>query len=333
MIINHNITALNTHRQLSTASSAQANSMEKLSSGLRINSAKDDAAGLSISEKMRGQIRGLEQAGKNAQDGISLLQTAEGALNETHSILQRMNELATQAANGTLSENDRTAVKDEVTALNTEIDRIASATKFNGQTLIDGKFGTQLDAASTMAVGTAGVTSIDISGAESGTTYTLAKTTDGMELSDGKGNAQTVTNTEGDAGVLDFSQLGVKIGVSANWTEAATVGTVVTNTNDKVTLQIGSENSTDQQLGLSINKMNSDADSLNTKSIDVTTATGAQAAITVIQKAIDNVSLERSKMGAASNRLEHTINNLSSTSENLTAAESRIRDVDYAEAA
>jgi len=331
MIINHNIAALNTHRQMGSANSAQMNSMEKLSSGMRINSAKDDAAGLSISEKMRGQIRGLEQASSNAQDGISLLQTAEGALNETHSILQRMNELTTQAANGTLSANDRLAIKDEVTALNTEIDRISTATKFNGQTLLAGTFGTQIDAASTIEVGTTtGVTSIDISGAKASTTYTLSNTADGMELSDGNGNTQTVKNVEGDAGVLDFSQLGVKIGVSDAWTEVGTVGTVITDASSTVTLQIGSENSTTQQLGLSIAKMDTSSSSLNTASVDVDSASAAAASITVIQEAIDKVSLERSKMGAASNRLEHTINNLSNTSENLTAAESRIRDVDMA---
>ncbi len=141
MRINHNIAALNTHRQLSTNTANQSKSIEKLSSGLRINRAGDDAAGLAISEKMRGQIRGLEQATRNAQDGISLIQTAEGALNETHSILQRMNELATQGANGTLSATDRTAIGDEITQLNSEIDRISTSTKFNGQTLLAGTFG------------------------------------------------------------------------------------------------------------------------------------------------------------------------------------------------
>src|SRR5690554_3319658 len=131
MIINHNIAALNTHRQLGNANNAQMKSMEKLSSGLRINSAADDAAGLAISEKMRGQIRGLDMASRNAQDGVSLLQTAEGGLNEVHSILQRMNELATQGANETLSDNDRTAIQKEINELNTEINRISEATKFN----------------------------------------------------------------------------------------------------------------------------------------------------------------------------------------------------------
>ena len=131
MRINHNIAALNTHRQLNTASSAQSKSMEKLSSGLRINKAGDDAAGLAISEKMRGQIRGLDMASKNSQDGISMLQTAEGALNETHDILQRMKELATQAANDTNTTDDRGEIQKEINQLTSEINRIGNTTEFN----------------------------------------------------------------------------------------------------------------------------------------------------------------------------------------------------------
>ena len=142
MIINHNIAALNTHRQLSANNTAVQSSLEKLSSGLRINKAGDDAAGLAISEKMRGQIRGLEMAQKNAQDGISLVQTAEGALTETHAILQRMNELAVQSANDTnMDAVDREAMQEEINALMEEIDEIAnSRTEFNTQKLLDGSF-------------------------------------------------------------------------------------------------------------------------------------------------------------------------------------------------
>jgi len=138
MRINHNIAALNTHRQLNTATEAQSKSMEKLSSGLRINRAGDDAAGLAISEKMRGQIRGLDQASANAQDGISLIQTAEGALDETHKILQRMRELAVKSSNGSQTDDDRTAIQDELTQLKTEVDRISTATEFNTKKLLNG---------------------------------------------------------------------------------------------------------------------------------------------------------------------------------------------------
>jgi len=140
MIINHNISAINTYRQLTLNNTGMAKSMEKLSSGLRINRAGDDAAGLSISEKMRGQIRGLNQASTNAQDAISLIQTAEGGLNETHAILQRMRELVVQAANDTLVADDRVAITDELTQLQAEINRIAETTEFNTQKLLDGTF-------------------------------------------------------------------------------------------------------------------------------------------------------------------------------------------------
>ncbi|MBF1013900.1 MAG: flagellin, partial [Lachnospiraceae bacterium] len=140
MVVQHNLTAMNSNRQLGITSSLQAKSSEKLSSGYKINRAADDAAGLSISEKMRSQVRGLNRASANAQDGISLIQVAEGALNETHSILQRMNELAVQAANDTNTEDDRAAIQSENDALKDEIDRIQSTTQFNTQNLLDDTF-------------------------------------------------------------------------------------------------------------------------------------------------------------------------------------------------
>ena len=140
MVVQHNLTAMNANRQLGITTNAQAKSSEKLSSGYKINRAGDDAAGLTISEKMRSQIRGLNKASDNAQDGISAIQSAEGALNETHSILQRMNELATQAANDTNTTADRSAIQSEINQLTSEIDRISSTTQFNTQNLIDGKF-------------------------------------------------------------------------------------------------------------------------------------------------------------------------------------------------
>jgi flagellin len=340
MRINHNIAALNTYRQLNNAAGAQSKSMEKLSSGLRINRAGDDAAGLAISEKMRGQIRGLEQAQSNAQDGISLIQTAEGALNETHSILQRMNELATQAANETLSSNDRTAISDEITQLNSEIDRISTATKFNGETLLDGTFGVQLGT-SGLAEGSDGVVSIDIGGADASTTYTIAVGSTGdVKLTNGTtGDVQEVDLADNTAGVLNFDQLGVKITVNDDWDIATlaastngggTAGTVVTGAAGEKNIQIGAENDNAQRLGISIAKVDTSASSLNTTSVDVSSAANARTAMDTIQAAIDTVSGERSKLGAYQNRLEHTINNLGTTSENLTAAESRIRDVDMA---
>lgn len=275
MIINHNITALNTHRQLGNANNAQANSMEKLSSGLRINSAKDDAAGLSISEKMRGQIRGLEQASSNAQDGISLMQTAEGALNETHDILQRMRELAVQSANDTNTGTDRAELQKEVDELAKEITRIANDTEFNTKTLLDGQGGSSL----TFQIG-----------ANEGQTMTLS------------------------IGAMDAFSLGVSA-TTATATENA-VATATTAGTDTI---LGTA---DDVAGLA---------ATTSGGLDISTdAATATAAITTINDAIEKVSSERSKLGANQNRLEHTINNLGTSAQNLTAAESRIRDVDMA---
>ena len=240
MRINHNISALNTYRQLSINNTAGSKSLEKLSSGYRINRAGDDAAGLAISEKMRGQIRGLNQAERNSQDAISLIQTAEGALNETHSILQRMRELAVQSASDTNTDDDRKELQKEISQLLEEIDRISTDTEFNTMKLLNGSYETT---ALTFQVGANSGQIVDIN-------------------------------------LNDMS---------------ATTG-----------------------LGLS------------TTTVNLETRTGASTAIEKIDEAIKNVSSERAKLGAMQNRLEHTINNLGTTSENLTASESRIRDVDMA---
>jgi len=237
MIINHNIAALNTHRQLGANTAATSKNIEKLSSGLRINRAGDDAAGLSISEKMRGQIRGLDMASKNSQDAISLIQTAEGALTETHSILQRMRELVVQGGNGgTLQSEDTDAINAEITQLNAELDGISSRTEFNGKKLLDGSL-----------------------------------------------NA-------------DF-----QIGANATQQLNVTLGTKM------------------DSAGLAVGGVKPDG----------TTAT-FDTDIAAVDAAIKTVSTTRSTLGANQNRLEHTINNLGAASENLTAAESRIRDVDMA---
>ena len=240
MVVQHNLQAANTNRQLGITTSAQAKSTEKLSSGYKINRAADDAAGLSISEKMRSQIRGLNKASSNAQDGVSLVQTAEGALNETHSILQRMNELATQAANGTNTSVDRSAIRAELDQLTSEINRIQSTTQFNTMNLLDGTF----------------------SGA-----------TKQMKL-----------------------QVGALSGQSINFSIANMCAT---------------------KIGL-------------TTALSVSTFTKAGSYMKAVQDAIEVVSKQRSAMGAIQNRLEHTIANLDTTSENTQSAESRIRDTDMA---
>ena len=238
MIVQHNMTALNANRQLGVSNSSLAKSTEKLSSGYRINRAGDDAAGLSISEKMRGQIRGLNQASTNAQDGVSLIQTAEGALNEIHSVLQRMRELTVQAANDTNVSADRTAIATEQTALMAEIDRISSQTEFNTMKLLNGSF-------------------------------------EGKNLQVGANNGQNITISIGSMG---------------------TSGLNVTSAADAMT-----------------------------KYSDAT------AFLDKVDSAITKVSTQRSNLGAIQNRLEHTIANADNTSENLQAAESRIRDVNMAD--
>ena len=237
MVVQHNMSALNANRQLGVTVNTLSKSTEKLSSGYRVNRAADDAAGLSISEKMRSQIRGLNKASSNAEDGISLIQVAEGALNETHSILQRMNELATQAANDTNTTSDRTAIQAEITQLTSEIDRIYSTTQFNTMNLLDGTF---------------------------------------------------------------------------------------TGKN----LQVGSLSG--QTIGISIDKMNASGLGITATAVKVSSNSAAGTSMSLIQAAITTVSTTRSKLGALQNRLEHTINNLDTTSENTQAAESRIRDTDMA---
>ena len=235
MVVQHNLTAMNTNRQLGLTTSAQAKSTEKLSSGYKVNRAGDDAAGLTISEKMRSQIRGLNKASDNAQNGVSLVQTAEGALNEAHSILQRMNEIATQAANDTNTTSDRTAIQKEIDQLSTELTRISSTTQFNTMNLLDGKF---------------------------------------------------------------------------------------KNKN----LQVGALSG--QKITISITSMS--ATTLGVNALKVSSFTSAGTAMCAIQKAISRVSAQRSDLGAIQNRLEYTINNLNTTSENPTYAESLIRHTEMA---
>lgn len=334
MRINHNIAALNTHRQLSTASTNQSKSMEKLASGLRINKAGDDAAGLAISEKMRAQVRGLDQASRNSQDAISLIQTAEGAMNETHAILQRMRELAVQGSNDTNVAQDRDAIQEELNELKNEIDRIGNTTEFNKQTLLNGGLGGTVDqdATTTTVLAVTGVATVQTNGAQADT-YTIASNAAGeLTMTNSAGTkSQTISNADG-AQELNFSDFGITIKTNAGYAEDDAVGNVVVNSGS-VTFQIGANEN--QNLSLNIRNMKTDGVlNLSTAGrVDVSTHDAAKASITNIESAITEVSKERSKLGAFQNRLEHTINNLNTSSENLTAAESRIRDVDYALAA
>ncbi|WP_342420765.1 flagellin [Paenibacillus sp. FSL E2-0178] len=525
MIINHNIPALNTHRQLSINTANTSKNIEKLSSGLRINRAGDDAAGLAISEKMRGQIRGLDQASRNAQDGISLIQTAEGALNETHSILQRQREIANQSANGTNTDSDRQALQDEMNQLTSEINRIGNTTEFNTQKLLNGGIGSSDAAKLTQATSAKAVASTAIAGGAitltagatitvDNQTFDLSKikvgstgaaaatnaaalktalesvTSGGVKLSDlvdikvGAGDKLEFTaKSSGTSSELKFTGAAGGLGLSAaqigktlkgdpstveraglqggasltaadvtlavgatlkftvgsesevtvnlnSGTTAKTYDTLNADPNvakaamdslvkdlnaalqsagvdSKITASLSKDNkiqflsetgkdiklgagpaaglgvtsaaaianvqqvvgagaqgvgfttkfqigaNTGQSMSLQINDVRASAlgitgnagqagftkdnavtngsnDIKSEAALNIATREDASKAIAVLDKATSLVSSERAKLGAVQNRLEHTINNLGTASENLTAAESRIRDVDMA---
>jgi flagellin len=353
--INTNIEALNAQRNLGISSLQFSKSVEKLSSGLRINRAADDAAGLAISQKLQAQVTGLNQAQRNAQDAISMVQTAEGALNEVQSMLQRMRELAVQASNSTLSQSDATSVNTEMTALQGEIDRIAGATTFNGQHLLTGALsvsqsGGTANVGMVVAAGTnTSVSAVDVSGANASTTYTLTSAAGTLTLADGHGNSQTITvNAIVAAGSekLSFGNIGVSFTVSsvagdtaANVVAGLNGKTAITGAGTGATFQIGA-NSGDS-LGVSFADARTSAAGYGTFSTDIgtfTTATGtgtgiiaaASQLITSVDTALNYVSTTRGNFGAVQNRFEHTIASLGVSSENLSASESRIRDLDVA---
>jgi len=306
MVVQHNVTAMNSNRMLGVTTSSQAKSTEKLSSGYKINRAADDAAGLSISEKMRKQIRGLTQASTNAQDGISAVQTAEGALNEVHDMLQRMNELATKAANGTMSSSDKADVQNEIKQLSTEIDRVATTTKFNETYLLNGsKEGKSVkDPAGSLSF------ALQV-GADNRSDNRIAvnitaitASTIGVGVDDSKTGNEIVTNFH--FGINDNGSI-----VKINGADMVT-GTLTKTVNAGSTAPIAGP---------------------GTKTggfISVKTTSTARAAIDNIGAAIKLVSARRSALGAVQNRLEHTIKNLDNVVENTTAAESEIRDTDMA---
>jgi flagellin len=358
--INTNIEALNAQRNLSVTANAYASSVEKLSSGLRINRAADDAAGLAISQKLQAQVTGLNQASRNAQDGVSMVQTAEGALNEVHSMLQRIRELAVEAGNSTLGQSDAQSVNAEVTALQAEITRIAGTTTFNGQHLLTGAMSVS-QTGGTLGAGTAvtgtstSVTSIDVSAAKAGTTYTLtsaAGASNVLTLSDGAGNSQTLTvQTIAAKGseTLNFGNLGVSITVASLAGAADTAigtglagagaggNTVITGAGTGATFQIGAN--AGENLGVTFANAQTNAYAGFDAAITAFTAaaggtgsiTGtAGALITATDAAIATVSTQRANFGAVENRLNHTVASLGVASENLNASESRIRDLDVA---
>nr|WP_318539345.1 flagellin [Terribacillus saccharophilus] len=337
MRINHNIAELNTYNKLSANTNATQGSLEKLSSGLRINKAGDDAAGLAISEKMRGQIRGLEQASKNAQDGISLIQTAEGALTETQSILQRMRELSVQSSNDTNDDtNDRKAIQKEVDELSTELSRINKDTTFNGKSVFgqagtDASFKLHIGADTNseeldVKVGTFDAKSLNVT-KEIKATDSVAANYKGTTFTAKQGTDTFSITTDKDGKVTGATKGGTTVGI-----ETLTGDFTVDNASaDKITFSAGTVATTTPvapAVGSTITAAVATEDA--SSGIDVSSQTSAKAAIDVIDNAINTVSSQRAQLGAWQNRLDHTINNLSTSSENMTAAESRIRDVDMA---
>ncbi len=365
MVVQHNMQAMNANRMLNVTTGQQAKSTEKLSSGYRINRAADDAAGLTISEKMRKQIKGLDRASTNAQDGVSAVQTAEGALTEVHSMLQRMNELATQSANGTNSDTDRQAIQDEVDQLTKEIDRVSETTKFNETYLLKGdpataakstfmQSGYSINGDLYAAGSDDKITTSDAlkkAIASGSKLYTTSKTTgqDDTKLATSGTTYAYVTKLY-DKNGKQVSAENVIAGKMADGTTEATDGYFLNKSatgykvaKDKGTdfttqfdvngalsfnLHVGADSASDNKISVKIDSMS--AGGIGVKDLKVNTEDDATAAIDRISEAISKVSSQRSSLGAVQNRLEHTINNLDNVVENTTSAESRIRDTDMA---
>ena len=363
MVVQHNLTAMNSNRMLGLTTKTQAKSTEKLSSGYKINRAADDAAGLSISEKMRKQIRGLTQASLNAQDGISAVQTAEGALTEVHDMLQRMNELAVKASNGTMSKDDREYVQNEVDQLVTEIDRVAETTKFNETYLLKGddtKAAVTENVFKKFDVSTLNSVISDTSKIsesndfDSMTGKFTLKFTSGLAEGGTWGgkrivadSAQTTTGEEiklADAKTAELKALNDAItatnqvtgkatndGAAFQMTSAATMKQSYTYAAAiDVSLHVGADSTANNRINLSIDSMSASGLHVTGLKVNGSDATNATAAINTIADAIQKVSTQRSALGAVQNRLEHTINNLDNVVENTTSAESQIRDTDMA---
>ncbi len=339
MNVNTNVSAMTAQRYLNQAAEGQQKSMERLSSGYKINSAKDDAAGLQISNRLNSQSRGLDMAVKNANDGISIAQTAEGAMTETTNILQRMRDLALQSSNGSNSRSERVAIQEEVSALNQELNRIAETTSFGGNKLLNGTYGSQ---------------SFQI-GADSGEAVMLSM---GNLRSDTDAMGGLSYKSEGGVGAdwrvsdnTDFTMSYVnKQGEEKEITVNAKAGddleelaTYINGQNDDVKASVGEggklqlfasnqrvEGEVEFGGGLASELNIGDGTKTNVSNIDVTTVAGSQEAVAIIDGALKSVDSERASLGAFQNRFNHAISNLSNINENVNASSSRIKDTDYA---
>lgn len=338
--VNTNVSAMTAQRHLNGAAEGMQKSMERLSSGYKINSARDDAAGLQISNRLTSQSRGLDMAVKNANDGISIAQTAEGAMNESTNILQRMRDLALQSSNGSNSKAERVAIQEEVTALNDELNRIAETTSFGGNKLLNGNFGSQsfqIGASSGEAVklsmgnmrsdteGMGGKAYVAATGKADDWKVEAGTTDITLDYTDAHGEAQTIS-IDAKAGD-DIEQL----------------ATYINGQSDDVKASVGEDGK--MQLFAASNKVASDVtiggglgtdlgfaagESKTVADVDVTSVAGSQMAVSIIDGALKNVDSQRAELGAFQNRFGHAINNLDNINENVNASRSRILDTDFA---
>ncbi|AIW13442.1 flagellin [Vibrio tubiashii] len=338
--VNTNVSAMTAQRYLNGATDGMQKSMERLSSGYKINSARDDAAGLQISNRLNAQSRGLDMAVKNANDGISIAQTAEGAMNETTNILQRMRDLSLQSSNGSNSRSERIAIQEEVTALNDELNRIAETTSFGGNKLLNGTFGTQsfqIGASSGEAVqlsmgsmrsdtvGMGGKAYIAQAGKASDWTVSAGTTDLTLDYTDVHGEAKTLT-INAKAGD-DIEQLATYINGQSEDVKAS-VGEEgklqLFAASNKVATDVTIGGGLGGEIGFGAGQDRTVAD------VDVSTVAGSQLAVSVIDGALKTVDSQRAELGAFQNRFGHAISNLDNINENVNASRSRIVDTDYA---
>lgn len=336
LVVNTNVLSINAQKNLTKSQGVLATAMQRLSSGLRINTAKDDAAGIAIASRMTAQIRGLSQAVRNANNAISLAQTIEGGLDEIHNMLQRMRELAVQAADDTNTGTDRTSLNAEFQQLKTEIDRIANSTKFNNQNVLNGGFGSTIGSLGNNLSAANGIEDIASNGAAAGNyKFEVATGTNSgykFTLTFG-GESQVLDDVSAPTGLdskeLNFTALGIKVTINAN-IQTFNADNEFTVTAGSGTFQIGSENALNNRI--TINSVDARVSALSSalSTADITNIANAQNAIDSVTTAIETVLSKKGELGAINNRLEYTVANLNNIIENVSSARSRVMDADFA---
>ena len=339
--INTNTASLNTYRSYGSAQAGLEKNIERLSSGLRINKAADDAAGLAISDRMNNQVRGMQQANRNVQQGNNMLQTAEGAMNEIGNILGRMRELAVQSASDTVSSDDRSSIDLEFDQLRAEINRIANSTEYNNTKLVDGskaKTGTAKNVTgSDDGLTLDSTTGISVTSTAAIGTYSITESGGDLTLTlDGTSVAQTVSVAASGEQEVQFDELGITLKLNSNFT-AGELGTAgadieVEGASQDITLQIGADNTSQDRLAFNLGAMTDEGLGISLSKLGGSgaTITDAQSAINELDAAIAKVNDERSNVGALQNRLEFTSSNLMNSIQNNAASMSTIRDADFA---